>query len=161
MVYSCIVRVRHASPLGAAYTRTHVVVVRTSLQDAVSGCGARTVGWPYLDMKLPMPEICYEECPVCVDPAYVVLELPGLEGSVHVPLPYQCTYEHMTAHVIPAKLLSLGLPCDGELRATGRDMQTPGPLPYWTRARCRWPAQVLRGVTQLQRLWRASGYVLV
>ena len=164
MVYSCIVRVLHESPLGEAYMRTHIVVVRIGLHDAVLECGARAIGMPCLDMHYPLPEILYSDPPVCIDPANVILELPGLEGSVYVPLPYQCTFEHMAARVIPAKLRSLGLPWKGELRATARDLYSANHVfPWHPRGpeRCGWPLSVLRGVKHLQRQARASGYVLV
>jgi hypothetical protein len=167
-MYTCLVRVRHASPHGEAYTRTHVVPVRTTLRAAVLACGAVPPrgATASLSMGPPMPTIVYTDdvLPICMDPGWLVLDLVHARVFVHVP--YQCTYEHLTCRVIPAKLLAIGVhpqEVHGALSASAAQLWSGAAQPadlHWTKLRrrvaFRWPPTVLRGVCRLQQLYRAQ-----
>ena len=85
-MYMCLVRVRHVSPYGPAYTRRHTVCVRTTLHDAVCACGAVPPkgATASLQMRQPMPEIVYTDdvLPYIAvgDAAATLLEAPGENG---------------------------------------------------------------------------------
>lgn len=172
-MYVCVLRVRHVSPRGESYTRMHVVPVRTTLHAAVLQCGATPPQGAIasLSMGLPMPEIVYTDGvhPVSVDPYHIVLHLEGLTGGLWVGVPYQCTYEHLTRQIIPAKLRALGVhPYDvhGAMACTSGEpvltqhLWSGAPPPariWWTklgrRVEHRWPRAVQRAVRSLQRAW--------
>lgn len=167
-MYTCLLRVRHASPHGAAYTRTHVVPVHTTLHAAVLACGAVPPcgATASLTMGLPMPMIVYTDdaLPTCIDPAWLVLDLVHARVFVHVP--YQCTYEHLASRVIPDQLLAVGVhphEAHGALSASPAQLWSGAPQPddlHWTKLRRRvalcWPPAVLRGMRALQRRYRAQ-----
>lgn len=173
-MYLCVLRVRHISPRGEPYTRTHLVSVRTTLHAAVLQCGATPPqgAAASLSRGLPMSEIVYPGGvhPISVDPCHIVLHLEGLTGGLWVNVPYECTYEHLTVQIIPAKLRALGvhpfdvqgaLACsDGEPVLT-QHLWSGAPPPacmWWTklgrRVQHAWPRAVQCAVRSMQRSWR-------
>lgn len=164
----CIVRVRHISPHGPSYTRSHIVTVRGTLLDAVISCGATPPPGATASLCMAnggMPYIVFtdEVMPVCMDPEGIILHMTNLTGGLYVPVPYQCTYEHLTSGVLPERLQRLGVHphfvC-GALSGSCADLFRNGPTPefFWTKLRQKvsyqWPDSVVKAVSALQRQFR-------
>ena len=165
-MYRCIVRVRHISLVGEAYTRAHVVVVRQTLDDAVRSCGAVPPAGAVARLHVTdqATYIVYPGgvLPVGEDPRAVVFDVGAMPGGLLVPVPYQCTESHFIDYVVPDRLRRLGAhPFD--VRGTLSDSMYGGgdvPLRQWLKlgrpVTLRWPWRAVQAVRALQAAWRAQ-----
>ena len=155
-MYTCLLRVHHVSPHGAAYTRVHLVRVTTTIARAVRDLGAHPPDGIVAVLRPARgfgAEIVYGAgLPVIHDPAALVLHLDGLAGGLYLTVPYgaSCTC------VAAAALGRLGV--EGQLGA--RREEHGGVTHYWPPAACAWPRAVCRAVSAVQRGFRQKKRVL-
>jgi hypothetical protein len=155
-MYTCLLRVHHVSPHGAAYTRVHLVRVTTTIANAVRDLGAHPPDGIVATLRPARgfgAEIVYGSgLPVIHDPAALVLHLDGLAGGLYLTVPYAASSERVAA----AALARLGV--KGQV---GKRRQQCGAVThYWLPVPCAWPRAVCRAVSTVQRSFRQKRRVL-
>lgn len=155
-MYTCLLRVHHVSPHGAAYTRVHLVCVTTSIANALHDLGAHPPDGISATLRPARgfaAEITYSTgIPVIHDPAALVLHLDGLVGGLYLTVPYGASSECLVA----AALGRLGV--EGHVGAChmgcGPVVEYRGTMP------CHWPHTVCWAVSAVQRSFRQKKTVL-
>ena len=155
-MYTCLLRVHHVSPHGAAYTRVHLVHVTSTIANAVRDLGAHPPDGTVATLRPARgfgAEIVYGAgLPVIHDPAALVLHLDGLAGGLYVTVPYAACSRRVAA----AALGRLGVQCQ-----LGKRRQQCGAVTHdWLPAACAWPRAVCRAVCAVQRGFRQKRRVL-
>ena len=168
-----VLRVRHVSPRGPAYTRAHVIVrgPRSGpLLPAIAACGAVAPAGAaprivHVARHPDVPEIVFPDAtrPVAHDPAGLLVQLIGC--SVYVDVPYRCSFDQLQRAVIPDKLRHMGVHAfavrgalmrpDGRAACAGDVWGNRVATLWWTKLRARVEHQLaprtVRGITRLQQ----------
>jgi hypothetical protein len=175
-----VVRVRHITPRGATYARTHAIMVRgTDVDAALRDNGiVGPSGAPRTIELTPMPEICWsgQMRPIVFDPAHIIVHITGVPGGVFVRVPDRCTMLQLEQDVVPARLRGIGVHrydragalylADGTCARAGHIWRRHPVELWWTKLGVRvsheWPsAAVIRTIRRAQALHRADEWTTV